>query len=146
MGDASNRTETPLVLLMARAAAGVRTTTLLAVFVALRCLQAANARESPQPPTKAVGALAGSAQPETPAAVESNSAGIGITLDEHLLTDPRRDRDFDGGGEVILSGTSARYAGLFLVPHSISSTACGASPRPRPARSIVAARRSRPAS
>ena len=42
-----------------------------------------------------------------------------VTLDEHLLTDPRKDRDFNGGGEISLSGTPATHAG-FLVAAALA--------------------------
>ena len=37
-------------------------------------------------------------------APEHAGVGIGIVLDEHLLTDASRDHDYNGGGEVTLSG------------------------------------------
>jgi hypothetical protein len=94
----------------------MRTTTVIGAIFGLSCLQAVNASETLQGPTNAIGPFAGPPQPEVPAVVESDAAGIGITLDEHILTDPRRDQDFNGAGEVTLSGASATHAGLFLVP------------------------------
>jgi Uncharacterized protein conserved in bacteria (DUF2219) len=38
---------------------------------------------------------------------EPAGVGVGIVLDEHLLTDGSRDQDYNGGGEVTLSGQHA---------------------------------------
>lgn len=40
-------------------------------------------------------------------AAEPSGVGVGIVLDEHLLTDGSRDQDYNGGGEVTLSGERA---------------------------------------
>ena len=40
---------------------------------------------------------------------ETDAAAVGIVLDEHLLTDPKRDMDYNGGGEVTLSGARALH-------------------------------------
>ena len=38
---------------------------------------------------------------------ETDAAAVGIVLDEHLLTDPKRDMDYNGGGEITYSGARA---------------------------------------
>jgi hypothetical protein len=49
--------------------------------------------------------------PERPGA---NDVGASIIFDEHLLTDPKRDRDYNGGGEVTFSGDTALHRGRWL--------------------------------
>ena len=43
---------------------------------------------------------------------ETEAAGVSVVLDEHLLTDPQRDMDYNGGGEVTFSGTRAKVRWL----------------------------------
>jgi hypothetical protein len=38
---------------------------------------------------------------------EPANAGLNFTLDEHVLANPRRDMDYDGGGEITVSGARA---------------------------------------
>jgi hypothetical protein len=45
---------------------------------------------------------------------EADDVGGSIVLDEHLLTDPRRDRDYSGGGEITFSGEKALKYGHWL--------------------------------
>lgn len=51
-------------------------------------------------------AAAGSAEP--------TALGAGVVLDEHLLTDGSRDQDYNGGGEITLSGGRAGPVGYIL--------------------------------
>jgi hypothetical protein len=48
-------------------------------------------------------------QPAEPAGI-----GAGLVVDEHVLTDASRDRDYNGGGEVTQSGRSPRFVGRAL--------------------------------
>lgn len=50
----------------------------------------------------------------TSTAAEPSGVGLGIVLDEHLLTDGSRDQDYNGGGEVTLSGERAGPLGRAL--------------------------------
>jgi Uncharacterized protein conserved in bacteria (DUF2219) len=45
---------------------------------------------------------------------EPTGVGAGLVLDEHLLTDAKRDEDYNGGGEVTLSGQRAGLLGRLL--------------------------------
>jgi hypothetical protein len=45
---------------------------------------------------------------------EPTGVGAGLVLDEHLLTDGSRDQDYDGGGEVTISGQHAGLPGRVL--------------------------------
>jgi hypothetical protein len=45
---------------------------------------------------------------------EADDVGGSIVLDEHLFTDPRHDRDYNGGGEITFSGKSALKYGNWL--------------------------------
>ena len=45
---------------------------------------------------------------------EADDVGGSIVLDEHLLTDPQHDRDYNGGGEITFSGDSALKYGHWL--------------------------------
>jgi Uncharacterized protein conserved in bacteria (DUF2219) len=45
---------------------------------------------------------------------ESTALGGGIVLDEHLLTNGSRDQDYNGGGELMLSGGRAGLLGRTL--------------------------------
>lgn len=45
---------------------------------------------------------------------EPLGVGAGIVLDEHLLTDGSRDQDYNGGGEITLSGQHAGFIGRGL--------------------------------
>ncbi len=58
----------------------------------------------------------GCLRPRSPAstAAEPSGVGIGIVLDEHLLTDGSRDQDYNGGGEMTLSGERADPLGRAL--------------------------------
>ncbi len=47
-------------------------------------------------------------------APEPGGVGAGIVFDEHLLTDGKRDEDYNGGGEVTFSGKSAGPIGRAL--------------------------------
>jgi len=47
-------------------------------------------------------------------ASEPAGVGAGLVLDEHLLTDASRDQDYNGGGEVTLSGSRAGIPGRML--------------------------------
>jgi len=47
-------------------------------------------------------------------ASEPAGVGAGLVLDEHLLTDGSRDQDYNGGGEVTLSGRRAGFPGRLL--------------------------------
>ena len=47
-------------------------------------------------------------------ASEPAGVGAGLVLDEHLLTDGSRDQDYNGGGEVTLSGRRAGLPGRLL--------------------------------
>jgi len=49
-----------------------------------------------------------------PSESEPGALGGGIVFDEHLLTDGTRDEDYDGGGEVTLSGQRAGLLGRTL--------------------------------
>src|SRR5580658_2968481 len=40
--------------------------------------------------------------------------GAGVVFDEHLLTDARRDEDYNGGGEITFSGRSGGPIGRAL--------------------------------
>ena len=87
--------------------ARMRLPVLIHVITSLVCFAAASAN-----------ALAGSAaDAESPTACERVTAGVhevspsestgvgaGIVFDEHLLTDGKRDQDYNGGGEVTFSG------------------------------------------
>jgi hypothetical protein len=45
---------------------------------------------------------------------EADDVGGSIVLDEHLLTDPQHDRDYNGGGEITFSGERALRCGYWL--------------------------------
>ncbi len=45
---------------------------------------------------------------------EPAGLGAGLVLDEHLLTDASRDQDYNGGGELTLSGKSSGVLGRTL--------------------------------
>ncbi|HTT38322.1 MAG TPA: lipid A deacylase LpxR family protein [Burkholderiales bacterium] len=45
---------------------------------------------------------------------EPAGVGAGLVLDEHLLTDGSRDQDYNGGGEVTISGQHAGLPGRLL--------------------------------
>ncbi len=45
---------------------------------------------------------------------EADDVGASIIFDEHLLTDPTHDRDYNGGGEVTFSGDTALHRGHWL--------------------------------
>ena len=45
---------------------------------------------------------------------EPSAVGAGLVLDEHLLTNGSRDRDYSGGGELTLSGQRAGVLGRLL--------------------------------
>jgi hypothetical protein len=45
---------------------------------------------------------------------EPTGVGAGIVLDEHLLTNGKRDQDYNGGGEVTFSGERAGPIGRAL--------------------------------
>jgi hypothetical protein len=45
---------------------------------------------------------------------EPTGAGIGLVLDEHLLTDGARDQDYNGGGELTFSGPHTSVLGRAL--------------------------------
>jgi hypothetical protein len=47
---------------------------------------------------------------------ETYDVGGGIVLDEHLLMEGRRDRDYNGGGEITFFGASALKYGSWLDP------------------------------
>lgn len=49
-----------------------------------------------------------------PEASDPAGVGAGLVLDEHLLTDASRDEDYNGGGEVTLSGPRAGIVGRML--------------------------------
>ena len=49
-----------------------------------------------------------------PSAIEPGAVGGGIVFDEHLLTNGSRDEDYDGGGEVTLSGQHGGILGRTL--------------------------------
>jgi hypothetical protein len=49
-----------------------------------------------------------------PYAQEPAGVGAGFVLDEHLLTDASRDQDYNGGGEVTLSGRRGGILGRML--------------------------------
>jgi hypothetical protein len=49
-----------------------------------------------------------------PSAAEPGALGGGIVFDEHVLTDGARDADYDGGGEVTLSGERGGFLGRAL--------------------------------
>ena len=49
-----------------------------------------------------------------PDAADPAGVGAGLVLDEHLLTDASRDQDYNGGGEVTLSGPRARVVPRML--------------------------------
>lgn len=73
----------------------------------LACCLTAHAGELPAglgagPERNACGAGARTPQPSY--APEPAGVGAGVVLDEHLLTDASRDQDYNGGGEVTLSG------------------------------------------
>ncbi|MDE2447575.1 MAG: lipid A deacylase LpxR family protein [Gammaproteobacteria bacterium] len=51
---------------------------------------------------------------QQPYASEPAGVGAGLVLDEHLLTNGSRDQDYNGGGEVTLSGGSAGFLGRAL--------------------------------
>jgi hypothetical protein len=42
---------------------------------------------------------------------ETEAAGVTMVLDEHLLTDPQRDMDYNGGGEITFRVPAPRFAG-----------------------------------
>jgi hypothetical protein len=75
----------------------------LAVFLTAAPLRAANAKSA----SDADSASAQTTVPAPPTLVEAESAGASIVLDEHLLTNPKRDMDYNGGGEITWSGMHA---------------------------------------
>ena len=43
---------------------------------------------------------------------ETEAAGVSVVLDEHLLTNPQRDMDYNGGGEITFSGARSNVRWL----------------------------------
>jgi len=74
----------------------------LAALLITSALRAADAKS---PSDADASALVTVAPPS--ALAEPASAGASIVLDEHLLTDPKRDMDYNGGGEITWSGMHA---------------------------------------
>lgn len=70
----------------------------------LACTFTAQAQERSAAGRVAVGADACAPAEQTTAELEPAGIGAGLVLDEHLLTDGARDQDYNGGGEVTLSG------------------------------------------
>jgi Outer membrane protein LpxR len=86
----------------------------LALLACCLTVQAANLG----PASAAVrrGSACGAAAQSTyqPYAPEPAGVGAGFVLDEHLLTDASRDQDYNGGGEVTLSGRRGGVVGRVL--------------------------------
>lgn len=57
-----------------------------------------------------------SAASDTALRLEPEDAGFNFVLDEHLLVDPTRDHDYNGGGEVTVSGYRAVHNWLSVDP------------------------------
>ena len=92
----------------------MRFATALAMAI-LACCPAAQAQER-----SAAGSVAGNDKGCAPrvqttgAPAEPVGIGAGLVLDEHLLTDGARDQDYNGGGEVTLSGQRSEVVGRML--------------------------------
>jgi hypothetical protein len=93
----------------------MRLPTVLCTLVLLACFTARAAE--PSLVAAAVEELSG-CRPQALAmqayAAEPSGVGVGLVLDEHLLTDASRDKDYNGGGELTLSGESAGVLGRVL--------------------------------
>jgi len=79
-------------------AASVLLLWLVVAFTAASQLRVANAEDATVPVQRA---------DARPPLVEPEATGASIVLDEHLLTDPTRDMDYNGGGEIAWSGMRA---------------------------------------
>jgi hypothetical protein len=95
----------------------MRPTTCFHVLALLACCLTAHAGDLPA----ALGAAhernacgAGAQAPQPLYAPEPAGVGAGLVLDEHLLTDASRDQDYNGGGEVTLSGRRGGILGRML--------------------------------
>jgi hypothetical protein len=96
---------------------GMRPSTLLCVLALLACCPHVRAAEVSRATGAGRGAGACDAAAEAaqqPYAAEPSGVGAGVVLDEHLLTDASRDQDYNGGGEVTLSGRSSGLLGRML--------------------------------
>lgn len=78
------------------------------------------------------GACGSTAQPMQPDAADPAGVGAGLVLDEHLLTNASRDQDYNGGGEVTLSGarTGAVPRVLDRMLGFVDRKSCGATGLP----------------
>ncbi len=79
-----------------------------------------------------LGACGSTAQPMQPDAADPAGVGAGLVLDEHLLTNASRDQDYNGGGEVTLSGarTGAVPRVLDRMLGLVDRNSCGVTGRP----------------
>lgn len=90
------------------------------IICATMWLAAPGARAADAPPVGSDGDRETSACLHTTAGVEQvtpsepTGVGAGLVVDEHLLTDAAHDRDYNGGGEVTLSGQRAASLGRLL--------------------------------
>ncbi|HUN74948.1 MAG TPA: lipid A-modifier LpxR family protein [Steroidobacteraceae bacterium] len=86
--------------------------------VALVCLAVARADESstasPSYQQSSVPCWPTRPEANRPSASEPDAVGGGIVFDEHVLTNGSRDEDYDGGGEVTLSGQRGGLLGRAL--------------------------------
>jgi Outer membrane protein LpxR len=96
---------------------GMRTAVVLNTLAFLACCLTVHAGDLGPPSgaghgRNACGAAAQAAR--QPYAAEPAGVGAGFVLDEHLLTDASRDQDYNGGGEVTLSGRRGGIVGHML--------------------------------
>jgi len=105
--------------------AGMRLSVLIHAIASLICFAAASADK-----------LAGrSADAENPGACQGVTSGIeevspsepigvgaGIVLDEHLSTNGSRDQDYNGGGELTLSGERGPLAWISIAPNHLTAS------------------------
>lgn len=94
----------------------MRITVPLCSVVLAACCLPAHAQEHSAAAGAAMspGTCGSTAQIIQPEAVDPAGVGAGLVLDEHLLTDAARDQDYNGGGEVTLSGRRTGIMGRML--------------------------------
>jgi hypothetical protein len=90
------------------------------VLCALTSAQASDLDRGPPAPNYASDtchvARVGAYGPNTEDGPEPDNTGVHITLDEHLLVDPRRDSDYNGGGQITISGARAATSWYSIDP------------------------------
>lgn len=92
--------------------AAMRSWALNCAFIATLLAATATAADLPTAPTSACARVTQAA--EESSSTEPAGVGAGLVLDEHLLTDGSSDRDYNGGGEVTLSGLHGGPLGRVL--------------------------------